>query len=103
MLPAAKTSGARWRNSSATPAGSGRRTLRSGPLKVRATSTGISAIVDADGRVLASLPLDKAGFIASRLPPPKPATLFADYGNTIPLTLALLLAIAAIAPRFRQR
>lgn len=79
------------------------RAIEEGLPVVRATSTGISAIIDADGRVLASVPLDQAGFIATRLPPPKPATLFANYGNSIPLALALLLAIAAIAPRFRQR
>lgn len=78
------------------------RAVEEGLPIVRATTTGISAVIDADGRVLAALPLDKAGFIATRLPPPKPPTFFARHGNTIPLALALLLAIAAIAPRFRR-
>ncbi|UVO55519.1 apolipoprotein N-acyltransferase [Sphingomonas sp. SUN039] len=70
---------------------------------VRTTTTGISAVIDADGRVLAALPLNKGGFIASRLPAAKAPTLFARYGNTLPLAFALLLATLAIAPRFRRR
>ena len=79
------------------------RALEEGLPIVRITTTGISAVIDADGRLLAALPLGKAGVITSRLPQSKPPTLFARYGNSIPLALALLLAIAAIAPRFRRR
>ncbi len=79
------------------------RAIEEGLPIVRATSTGISAVIDAEGRVLASIPLDKAGFIATRMPAAKPPTLFAQYGNSIPLGLALLLAIGAVAPRFRRR
>ncbi len=79
------------------------RAVEEGLPVVRATTTGISAVIDADGRLLAALPLNKAGFIAARLPPPEPPTLFARYGNIIPLLLSLMLALAAIAPRFRRR
>ena len=79
------------------------RAVEEGLPVVRATSTGISAVIDADGQLLASLPLNKAGFISTRLPPAKPPTLFAQFGNSIPLGLALLFALAAVAPRFRQR
>lgn len=79
------------------------RAVEEGLPVVRSTTTGISAVIDAEGRVVAALPLDKAGFIATRLPPAKPPTFFARYGNSIPLGLAILLAIAAIAPRFRRR
>ncbi len=79
------------------------RAVEEGLPIVRATTTGISAVIDAEGRIMAALPLDKRGFIATRLPIAKPPTVFARYGNSIPLGLALLLAIAAIAPRFRRR
>ncbi len=79
------------------------RAIEEGLPVVRATSTGISAVIDAQGRVRASLPLDRAGFIATRLPPPETPTPFAQHGNVIPLSIALLLAALAIAPRFRRR
>src|SRR6185436_18361214 len=53
------------------------RALEEGLPVVRATPTGISAIVDAHGRLVASLPLGRAGAIEARLPRPLPPTLFA--------------------------
>ena len=79
------------------------RAIEEGLPVVRSTTTGISAVIDAGGRVMATLPLNQAGVITAWLPPPEPPTFFALYGNRIPLLLSLLLAIAAIAPRFRQR
>ena len=79
------------------------RAVEEGLPVIRATPTGISAVIDADGRLLAALPLDKPGFIATRLPTAKPPTLFARAGNTIPLALAMLLAFAAVAARRRGR
>ena len=65
---------------------------------IRATPTGISALVDAHGRLLASLPWRRAGTIRAELPPPAAAaTPFARAGNSIPLALGFLLLIAAIA------
>jgi apolipoprotein N-acyltransferase len=79
------------------------RAIEEGLPIVRSTTTGISAVIDADGYLMAALPLNKAGVITARLPSAKPPTFFARYGNTIPLMLSLLLGIAAIAPRFRRR
>jgi apolipoprotein N-acyltransferase len=79
------------------------RALEEGVPILRSTPTGISAVVDADGRVVASLPLRAMAAIESRLPAPKPATLFARVGNLLPLLFALLLAAAAIAVRRRSR
>ena len=71
---------------------------------IRSTPTGISAIVDARGRVLHSLAWRTAGVIDGGLPmtPPEP-TLFARFGNSIPLALAFLLIAAAIALSARSR
>ena len=64
---------------------------------IRATPTGISAVVDADGRLLKSLPWHAAGRIDTTIPPPRSPTLFARLGNVIPVLLGFLLMIAGIA------
>lgn len=73
------------------------RALEEGLPLLRSTPTGISAIVDSEGRLLQSLPWRTAGAIDGRLPPPKPPTLFARFGNLLPLLFALLLVLVAIA------
>ena len=70
---------------------------------IRSTPTGISALVDARGKLLDSIPLGKAGVIWGYLPPSAPPTLFARLGNIIPLALGFLLLIAAIALDRRAR
>ena len=71
---------------------------------IRSTPTGISAIVDAHGRIVDSIPWRKAGVIWSYLPTPAAhLTLFARLGNIIPLTLGFILLIAAIALDRRAR
>ena len=64
---------------------------------IRSTPTGISALIDANGRVRQSLPWKSAGVIDAFLPLPRQPTLFARFGNLIPLTLGFLLLIGAIA------
>jgi apolipoprotein N-acyltransferase len=75
------------------------RALEEGIPVLRSTPTGISAVIDADGRVLASLTWRTRGVIDSQLPGPRPPTLFARLGNWSPLLLALLLALAAVLPQ----
>ena len=72
------------------------RALEEGLPIVRATPTGISAIIDSRGRLLRSIPLGQMGVIDARLPMPAPPTVFARFGNPLPLAFALLLACAAI-------
>jgi apolipoprotein N-acyltransferase len=79
------------------------RAIEEGLPIVRATPTGISAIIDADGNVVASLPYRKAGVITKRLPPANAPTLFARYGNFLPFVFALLLTLIGIAQRLRLR
>ena len=65
---------------------------------IRSTPTGISAIIDARGMVVKSLPWRTAGVIDGVLPPPAVVpTPFARFGNLIPLLLALAMIIAAVA------
>ena len=70
---------------------------------VRSTPTGISALIDARGEIIDSIPLGKAGIIWGYLPPSMPPTLFGRLGNAIPLALGFLLLIAAIALDRRAR
>jgi apolipoprotein N-acyltransferase len=72
------------------------RALEEGLPVLRSTPTGISAVVDADGHLLASLPWRTAGVIDTLLPAPKPPTLFARFGNLLPFAFALLLVAAAL-------
>jgi len=73
------------------------RALEEGLPVIRATPTGISAVVDAQGRLLQSLPLGQAGAIDARLPRAAPPTPFARFGNLLSFAFALLLVAAAIA------
>ncbi len=79
------------------------RALEEGLPVLRSTPTGISAVIDSRGRLLASLPWRRAGAIDARLPEPAPPTPFARYGNILPLLFALLLAALAIAVRRKAR
>jgi len=65
---------------------------------IRSTPTGISALIDARGRVVDSIPLGRAGVIDGPFPPPAVSpTAFARAGNVIPIALGFLLIIAGIA------
>ena len=75
------------------------RAIEEGLPVIRATPTGISAIVDARGRVLASIPADTAGAIELPIPPAAPPTLFARAGNLMALLVAAALAMWAFALR----
>ncbi|MEY3703381.1 MAG: hypothetical protein RLZZ561_1001 [Pseudomonadota bacterium] len=75
------------------------RAMEEGLPVVRSTPTGISAIIDINGRVEEAIPYQKAGAIEAPLPPDWHPTLFAKYGNLLPMALALLLIALAIATR----
>lgn len=64
---------------------------------IRATPTGISALVDAQGRIVAHLPHHSAGAIHNLLPAAAPPTPFARLGNIVPMLLAALLVVFAVA------
>lgn len=71
------------------------RAIEEGIPVIRSTPTGISAVVDAHGRLLASVPLHRAGAINIELPRPLPPSLFSLFGNMLPMGFALLLALTS--------
>lgn len=79
------------------------RAIEEGIPIVRSTPTGISAMIDADGNVLHSLPYHKAGYIEAHLPTAHPPTLFARFGNILPFAFTIFLGGLGIAlRRFRR-
>lgn len=79
------------------------RAIEEGLPVIRSTPTGISTVIDADGRILDSVPMHQPGRIDTVVPPAHAPTLFARYGNLLPVGFALLLLAAAIAFRRRGR
>ena len=79
------------------------RAIEEGVPIIRATPTGISAIVDADGRITAQVDWGKTGAAEAVLPPPHAPTLFAMGGNWIALGVALLLTVLGVAIGRRAR
>jgi apolipoprotein N-acyltransferase len=69
---------------------------------VRSTPTGISAVIDARGRLLASLPWRTPGAIEIPLPATAAPTLFARFGNILPMILAMLLGAIGLWRRRRR-
>lgn len=79
------------------------RAIEEGLPVIRSTPTGISAIIDASGRVTRSIPMGRAGRIDARIPAANAPTPFARLGNVLPLAFAALLATLAVAIGLRQR
>jgi len=69
---------------------------------IRSTPTGISAIIDAHGRLLASLEWHQPGAIDGRLPAAAAPTLFSRFGNLLPLLLSIILVGLGFASRLRR-
>ncbi|HEY1125920.1 MAG TPA: apolipoprotein N-acyltransferase [Sphingobium sp.] len=73
------------------------RAIEEGLPVIRSTPTGVSAVVDASGYVSGSIAHGQQGAIHSVLPGPVGRTLFSRGGNAIPLGLAFLLLLSAVA------
>ena len=68
------------------------RAIEEGLPVLRSTTTGISAVIDANGVVRQSIASEVAGKVDGIVPRAKPPTLFARMGNALPLAWAALLA-----------
>jgi apolipoprotein N-acyltransferase len=72
------------------------RAAEEGMPVIRSTPTGISAIVDADGRLLQSLPWREPGELDGHIPAARAPTPFALFGNWLPLLFAFALMLVAL-------
>lgn len=79
------------------------RAVEEGLPVLRAANTGISAVIDARGRVRDSLPLGAQGVIDAPLPGALPPTIFARHGGALFWALVLSLAVVALAGRVAPR
>ncbi len=76
------------------------RTIEEGLPMLRAANTGVSAVIDAYGRVLESLDMEREGIIDRPLPPARPPT---PYGRWHDWTLLVLLTVLGLLAAVRAR
>lgn len=74
------------------------RSVELGLPMVRVANTGISAMIDARGRVTGSLPLGVSGRLDAALPPALPPTTYARAGD-LPVLLLLVVSLAIVSIR----
>ncbi len=79
------------------------RAIEEGIPILRATPTGISAVIDARGNLLGTVPPGEAGTIRVPMPHAAPPTLFSRLGNAMAFLIAALMAGSAIAMRRLRR
>jgi apolipoprotein N-acyltransferase len=72
------------------------RAIEEGLPIVRATPTGISAIIDGHGNIEAQLGPGAKSVMTANLPPPLPETLYARLGNQVALLFAALLLLGGL-------
>ena len=72
------------------------RAVEEGLPLVRSANTGISGVIDPYGRIWGSLGLDETGVVDSPLPRAISPTPFSQYGNRIPLFLAVVCLLLSL-------
>lgn len=76
------------------------RAIEEGLPVLRSTTTGISAVIDANGIVRGSIGPGKAGKLDGIVPVSKPPTLFAQWGHALTLTwAAFMITLGFALPR----
>jgi apolipoprotein N-acyltransferase len=78
------------------------RSVEQGLAMIRVANTGVSAMIDAGGRITASIPMGQAGWLDVPLPPPAAPTLYARTGDWAVLGL-LILTLGVCALRRPRR
>jgi apolipoprotein N-acyltransferase len=79
------------------------RAIEQGLPLVRAANTGISAVIDPSGRVVARLGLGIEGVLDSNLPAASPPTVYARVGDIPAAILVTLALIVVIRRRMTKR
>lgn len=79
------------------------RAVEEGLPLIRAANNGISAVVDADGRVLHRLGLNVNGVIDSAVPSPRPPTIYARFGDwTFACNTLFVIGLIIVLSRRQQ-
>ncbi len=78
------------------------RAVEQGLPVLRAANTGVTAVIDAKGRILQSLPLGAEGFFDTDVPPALPPTLYSRTGD-LPATILLAAAILMLGSARRRQ
>ncbi len=79
------------------------RALETGRMMLRATNTGVTAIIDAKGRMLASMPLFTTGSLSGSIQGYAGSTPYARWGNAPVLALWGGLGVGLLIAGFRRR
>lgn len=79
------------------------RALETGRMMLRATNTGLTAIIDAKGHVLASLPLFTAGSLSGTIQGYDGSTPYVRWGNAPVLVLWGILGVTLLVAALRRR
>ena len=74
------------------------RAIEQGLPVARAANTGITAMIDPEGRVLDSIGLGQAGFVDAALPLPRAPTVYSRTGDA-PISVLLMFLLAGGALR----
>ncbi|WP_421994760.1 apolipoprotein N-acyltransferase [Reyranella sp.] len=79
------------------------RSVEEGLPMIRAANTGVSAVIDSYGRVLASLDMRQTGILDHRLPPARSPTPYGLWGDwTLLLLVVALLSVLVAILRIRR-
>jgi apolipoprotein N-acyltransferase len=78
------------------------RTLETGRPLLAATNTGTTAVIDAQGRVTARLPVFTTGQIEAKVQGMAGRTPYIGMGNTLVLAISLALLVVGLASRARR-
>ena len=71
------------------------RAIEYGLPVIRVANTGISAIIDANGKVIKNLSVNKSGYLDSFIPSRKHSTIYGQFGDFIFLSLIFLCVVIA--------
>ncbi|GFE63082.1 apolipoprotein N-acyltransferase [Litoreibacter roseus] len=71
------------------------RAVEQGLPLIRAANTGVSAVIDPVGRVIANTPLNREGYLDADLPNPNPVTFYSEWGDW-PMRIVLLISLCGV-------